>query len=110
LELGFSAPKVLAELMTSDPYIAKRQLSIVDRDGRSACHTGAENRAWCGHVNDQDVAIAANMVVGEPVIKAMAERFASTADLPLEERLLLAVEARHDVLVEKPLASTLRDC
>jgi uncharacterized Ntn-hydrolase superfamily protein len=30
------------------------------------------------------------------VIKAMAERFASTTDLPLEERLLLAIEAGHD--------------
>src|SRR5918996_1865986 len=44
LELGFSASKVLAELMASDPYIAKRQLSIVDKDGRTACHTGAAAR------------------------------------------------------------------
>src|SRR4030095_8099375 len=82
--------------MAGDPYIDKRQLSIVDKDGRSVCHTGAENRGWCGHVNDQDFAIAANMVVGEPVIKAMAGVLATTADLPLEERLLLAVEAGHD--------------
>jgi uncharacterized Ntn-hydrolase superfamily protein len=30
LELGFSAPKVLAELRASDPYIEKRQLSIAE--------------------------------------------------------------------------------
>jgi uncharacterized Ntn-hydrolase superfamily protein len=96
LELGFSAPKVLAVLRASDPYIAKRQLSIVDKDGRSVCHTGAENREWCGHVQGQNFAAAANMVVGEQVVKAMAERFASDADLPLEERLLLAIEAGHD--------------
>ncbi|MGH8066700.1 MAG: DUF1028 domain-containing protein [Candidatus Entotheonellia bacterium] len=96
LEMGFSAPKVLAELKASDPYIEKRQLSIVDKDGRSVCHTGAENRAWCGHVNDQNFAAAANMVVGERVVKAMAERFENTPDLPLEERLLLAIEAGHD--------------
>jgi uncharacterized Ntn-hydrolase superfamily protein len=96
LELGFSAPKVLAELRASDSYIEKRQLSIVDKDGRSVCHTGAENRGWCGHVNGQNFVAAANMVVGELVVKAMAERFASTADLPLEERLLLAIEAGHD--------------
>ena len=96
LELGFSAPKVLAELRASDPYIDKRQLSIVDKDGRSVCHTGAENREWCGHVLGQNFAAAANMVVGELVVKAMAERFASTTDLPLEERLLLAIEAGHD--------------
>jgi uncharacterized Ntn-hydrolase superfamily protein len=96
LELGFSAPKVMAELMASDPYIEKRQLSIVDKDGRSVCHTGVENREWCGHVHGQNFAAAANMVVGEPVVKAMAERFESTPDLPLEERLLLAIEAGHD--------------
>jgi uncharacterized Ntn-hydrolase superfamily protein len=96
LEMGFSAPKVLAELMASDPYIDKRQLSIVDRDGRSVCHTGAENRVWCGHVNGQNVAAAANMVVGERVVKAMAECFESIPDLSLEERLLRAIEAGHD--------------
>jgi uncharacterized Ntn-hydrolase superfamily protein len=96
LEIGFSAPKVLSELRASDPYIEKRQLSIVDKDGRSLCHTGSDNREWCGHVNGENFAAAANMVVGERVVKAMAERFESTPDLPLEDRLLLAIEAGHD--------------
>jgi uncharacterized Ntn-hydrolase superfamily protein len=96
LDMGFSAPKVLAELTASDPFIAKRQLSIVDKDGRAVCHTGADNREWCGHMHGPDFAAAANMVVGERVVKAMAERFESTPDLPLEERLLQAIEAGHD--------------
>jgi uncharacterized Ntn-hydrolase superfamily protein len=96
LEMGFSAPKVLAELMASDPYVDKRQLSIVDKDGRSVCHTGAKNRVWCGHVSGQNIAAAANMVGGEQVVKAMAECCESTPDVPLEERLLLAIEAGHD--------------
>lgn len=96
LEIGFSAPKVLTELMASDPYIEKRQLSIVDKNGRSVCHTGADTREWCGQVNGDNFAAAANMVVGERVVTAMAERFESTPDLPLEDRLLLAIEAGHD--------------
>jgi uncharacterized Ntn-hydrolase superfamily protein len=96
LEMGFSAPKVLVELMASDPYIGKRQLSIVDRDGRTACHTGADTRAWGGHISERNFAAAANMVVGEGVVKAMAERFGGTIDLPLEERLLQAIEAGHE--------------
>jgi uncharacterized Ntn-hydrolase superfamily protein len=96
LELGFSAPKVLTELRASDPYIEKRQLGIVDRDGRSVCHTGVDNREWCGHINGQNFAAAANMVVGERVVKAMAECLEGTPDLPLEERLLSAIEAGHD--------------
>jgi uncharacterized Ntn-hydrolase superfamily protein len=96
LGIGFSAPKVLAELRASDLYIEKRQLSIVDKDGRSVCHTGEDNREWRGHVNGDNFAAAANMVVGERVVEAMAERFEGTPDLPLEERLLLAIEAGHD--------------
>ncbi len=96
LEMGFSASKVLAELMTSDPYIAKRQLSIVDKDGRTACHTGADTREWRGHQHGVNYAAAANMVVGERVVKAMVECFEATAMHPLEERLLRAIEAGHE--------------
>jgi uncharacterized Ntn-hydrolase superfamily protein len=96
LEMGFSAPKVLAELQASDPFIDKRQISVVDKDGRSACHTGVETRTWCGHLHGANFAAAANMVVGEQVVKAMAESLASRPDLPLEERLLQAIEAGHD--------------
>jgi uncharacterized Ntn-hydrolase superfamily protein len=96
LDMGFSAPKVLVELTASDPFIAKRQLSIVDKDGRSVCHTGADNREWCGHMHGPNFAAAANMVVGERVVKAMAEQFEGTPNLPLEERLLQAIEAGHD--------------
>lgn len=96
LEMGFSASKVLADLMTSDPYIAKRQLSIVDRDGRTACHTGADTREWRGHRNGVNYAVAANMVVGERVVKAMVACFEATSMLPLEERLLRAIEAGHE--------------
>lgn len=96
LELGFSASKVLADLMASDPYIAKRQLSIVDKDGRTACHTGAETREWRGHLHGANYAAAANMVVGEPVVKAMVACFEATTNWPLEERLLRAIEAGHE--------------
>lgn len=96
LDMGFSASKVLAELMASDPYIAKRQLSIVDKDGRTACHTGADTREWRGHLHGVNYAAAANMVVGERVVRAMVEHFEDTADVPLEERLLQAIEAGHE--------------
>jgi uncharacterized Ntn-hydrolase superfamily protein len=96
LDLGFSAKKVLDELMASDPFIEKRQLSIVDKDGRSACYTGDATRPWRGHLNGPNVAAAANMVVGECVVEAMVERFESTLDLALEERLLQAIEAGHE--------------
>ena len=96
LEMGFSAKKVLDELMASDPFIEKRQLSVVDKDGRSACYTGDATRQWRGHLNGPNVAAAANMVVGEHVVKAMVECFESTPNLALEERLLQAIEAGHD--------------
>ena len=50
LEMGFSAPKVIAELRASDSAIEHRQLAVVDRDGRAAAHTGTANRDSAGHV------------------------------------------------------------
>ncbi|RMF86995.1 MAG: DUF1028 domain-containing protein [Nitrospinota bacterium] len=95
LEMGYSAPKVLAELVSSDPHIAKRQLGIVDKDGHAVAYTGAENREWCGHQVGENYAAIANMVANDRVVPAMVEAFTRTQDEPLEERLLKAIEAGH---------------
>ncbi len=95
LDMGYSARKVLEELVSSDPYIAKRQLGIVDKDGRAAAYTGAENREWCGHLIGENYAAIANMVANDQVVPAMAQTFEAHADAPLEERLLKAIEAGH---------------
>lgn len=96
LELGYSAPKVLQELVASDPGIAYRQLAVIDMDGHVAAYTGTSNHPWAGHhVGDQYVAMG-NVLVGEQTVKAMVAAYESSAGETLAERLLRAIEAGRD--------------
>ena len=93
LAQGFPAPKVLAELLEAEPFPEKRQIAVVDRDGRSAAHTGSGTRPWTGHRTAQDVSAQGNILAGEGVVTAMVETFAAQAEATLGERLLRALEA-----------------
>ncbi len=93
LREGRPADAVMADLLASEAFPEKRQVLVVDRDGRAAAHTGSANRAWAGHVTRQDVACGGNLLVSERVVAAMAETCEDGRDLPLAERLLRALEA-----------------
>jgi len=96
LETGFSAAKVVEELTASDPYITRRQIGVVDKDGNSAVHTGSENRDWAGHIAKKNYIAMGNAILNEGVVRAMAETFEASAEESLEERLMRAIEAGRD--------------
>jgi uncharacterized Ntn-hydrolase superfamily protein len=84
VEAGLSAEKIVAEILSSDPYPEMRQVSVVDVYGRAHAVTGARNPC------------SGNVLVGVQVVKAMAKAFESSADEMLAERLVRAVEAGRD--------------
>jgi len=96
LELGYSAPKIIAELKASDPHIERRQIGVVDKDGNAAALTGAKNLDWAGHIAKNNFVAMGNYLVNEGVAKAMAEAFETSAQEPMEERLMRALEAGRD--------------
>ena len=98
LELGYSARKVLADLMESDgpERIEWRQIAVVDRDGRTAAHTGTNNEDWRGHVAKENFVACGNRLANERVCPAMGEVFEKTGELDLADRLLRALEAARD--------------
>jgi uncharacterized Ntn-hydrolase superfamily protein len=61
--------------------------------GLAAGRTGADNKPWAGHRVDSNVVVAANAVVSADVADAMLGAFQPSADRPLWERLLSALEA-----------------
>ena len=93
LRAGYSAPRVLAEIAADDQFVERRQLGCLDVSGLSAARTGAENKPWAGHRVDQNVVVAGNMLASAEVADAMFGVFQTSADLPLWERLLQALEA-----------------
>ncbi|HYE93004.1 MAG TPA: DUF1028 domain-containing protein [Terriglobales bacterium] len=93
LRAGHSAPAVVAQMTAADQFVERRQLGALDVSGLGAARTGAENKAWAGHRVDRHVVVTTNMVVGAAVADGMFEAFQKTADRPLWERLLVALEA-----------------
>lgn len=96
LALGFSARKVLHDLLESDAHHQHRQLGVVDRDGGTAAHTGSANHAWAGHRVAPHAVILGNGLAGPGVADAMMEAFHSGGGEDLEARLLRALEAGRD--------------
>lgn len=93
LAQGVPAAEVVRILIGDDPGRASRQLHVIDREGRTAAHTGAACIDWCGHVAGHRYSIAGNMLAGPDVLAASARAFEATAGAPFAERLLAALDA-----------------
>lgn len=96
LSLGYSAEKVVKELVDSDPGRGSRQIGIIDEDGRTAAFTGDENLDWAGHICGDSFIAMGNVLAGERVVEAIAEEYRASAGEPFEERLIRAIEAGRD--------------
>ena len=98
LRHGHSAQETLEALMSADPGMAFRQLSIVDSHGGSIAFSGDQCDGWYGHHTGPNYAIAGNMLVGSETLLAMQASFLApqSTSLPLIERLLMALQAGQD--------------
>ncbi len=89
---GASAEEALEQLIADDPDKDKRQVGLVDAQGRSASFTGSGCHDWAGGVTGQHFAAQGNILVGKETVEAMAETFSQTKG-PLGRRLLAALDA-----------------
>ena len=96
IEAGDEAEKALADVLAGDPASAVRQVGVIGHGGPGASWTGADCTAWCGHLEGTDFAAQGNMLTGAEVIEAMARAFTTAPALPLEERLMRALEAAQE--------------
>jgi uncharacterized Ntn-hydrolase superfamily protein len=95
LEQGIDPEDVIAQLLADDKGRELRQIGIINMQGHTATHTGAENTAWAGSRQGKNYTVQGNLLVGREVVVAVADHFESTAGsgMPLAERLILALEA-----------------
>lgn len=95
LEQGVAPETALEQLLTGDGGRERRQVGIIDMEGRTASFTGKENGAWAGSRQGKNYTIQGNILVGREVVDAVADHFESTAGtkVPFAERLILALEA-----------------
>lgn len=94
LEQGASAEECCAILMRNASYNAFRQVLVLDCAGHSAYWAGERILGCHGHASLQSVAAAGNMLSRNSVPDVMVSAFAaSSSELELGERLLIAMEA-----------------
>ena len=92
LELGLSPDEVVEHLTGSDPGRDRRQLAVIDDEGRVRAYTGSATSDWAGHIEGDNFSVQGNILAGKAVVKAMAEAFESSEG-PLALRLMDALDA-----------------
>ncbi|MGJ8588870.1 MAG: DUF1028 domain-containing protein [Yoonia sp.] len=90
---GETAQAILDDMIARDGGRLQRQLHLIDSQGQSAAHTGAECIDWAGHVIGDGVSVAGNMLAGPAVVADTLATYQANMDLPFAERLLTAMEA-----------------
>ncbi len=93
LARGLPPDAAIEAALAGDAGRGIRQVHAVDRHGRTAAWTGGNCVTWCGSVAAPGVSVAGNMLAGEPTVAATLSTWQVTADLPMPERLMAAMEA-----------------
>jgi uncharacterized Ntn-hydrolase superfamily protein len=93
LEKEVPAEETLKRVVASDANAHKRQVGIVDNQGRTSAWTGNEALPWAGHLAGRNCSVQGNRLAGPNVLEKTLESMHETEHLDLAERLILALLA-----------------
>ena len=94
MSLGADAGEVCAILQRSAPHIEFRQLTMIDRNGGTACFSGARVLGVHAEAPGRDVVSAGNLLANTGVPRAVVAKFeASGPDTDLGQRVIDAMLA-----------------
>ena len=90
---GHSASQALREVIAVNKFPEYRQVTVIDREGRTAHHSGTKVLGTGAVTEGRDCVAAGNLLSNRDVPAAMAREFAKDPGLHLAERLLRGLEA-----------------
>ena len=92
---GRSPEEIIATLTARDDGHRQRQFHLIDADGRNAAYTGEACVDWAGHLVDENISVAGNMLAGPEVIAETLRVYKEQASdgSTLAESLLAAMQA-----------------
>ena len=90
---GKSPQEVIDAVTAIDEGRNDRQVHLIDSQGRNAAFTGADCIDWAGHLVEDNVSVAGNMLAGPEVVGTTLESYLRHPELPMLERLLTAMDA-----------------
>ncbi len=99
LEAGMAPEEALRQAVAADEGRDRRQVGVVDLEGRSAQHTGPGANDWKGHRSGPNYATQGNLLVGAEVLEAVASTFEASegSSRHLADRLIEALAAGQAV-------------
>lgn len=89
---GLGAQETLNRLVAADDGRARRQVGLVDAQGKAATFTGDECHDWAGGLIGTHYTAQGNILVSAATVEAMAKQF-EDAQGELADRLVLALAA-----------------
>lgn len=90
---GLRAQEAMARVVAAGPYSDYRQLTVVDRDGGAAAHSGPRTLGVHATAIGDGAVAAGNLLADDGVPAAMLAAFERALELPLGDRLLAALQA-----------------
>lgn len=96
LEAGRTAAEAIERVVAAASYPEFRQLSVIDREGRTASFSGAQTLGRHRTVEGVDCLAAGNLLTSLEVPQAMADAFAAGPSADLADRLLAALRAGEE--------------
>jgi len=93
LDLGTSIRRAMDLVLEEDPGADMRQVIAIGADGTPFAHTGTKPLGWAGHRIGDGYVVAGNLLVGEVVLDAMVDRYASDTETDFTLRLIRAIAA-----------------
>lgn len=93
---GYVPQHILEMLRAEDADFGYRQFGIIDAENRIAVHTGSDCGPWAGHRVGPYYAAYGNGLAGPQTVDGLISGFMREPDAPLEDRLLMALEAGRD--------------
>jgi uncharacterized Ntn-hydrolase superfamily protein len=96
LREGLSAEETIGRLTAADDNRSKRQVGVVDGQGRAATFTGSSCLGWAGGRTGDGYAAQGNILVSAATVDALADTFERTAGRPLAERLIDCLSAAQE--------------
>lgn len=92
MERGLSAPEAVAVVQTRGRFIEYRQVLAVDRNGRTAIHSGPNALGLWAEARAENVAAGGNLLADRGVPQAIVKGFLASAG-HLGDRLIAAMRA-----------------
>lgn len=90
-----ASPAEIVAMIARDPYAAYRQVTVVDKHGQSAIHSGPNALGIWAEATGANVACGGNMLANDGVPAAMVDAFGASTG-PLGDRLMIAMRAALD--------------